>query len=181
MAPFDFRLLDALEASTVPRVSGTAWREILLPTAVMRPNQRGARWNPLGAETLYCSLEPATASAEVDYLLSQQSVPVNRQRTIYALRVSLSRAADLRPQPWAQHFKYPYDPHRIDACQEIGAAAAWLGLSCLLVPSQRAAGDNLVVFVANLDIDDILEPIEPSYEDPPGPPDDLSWDPIQPG
>lgn len=163
----------------MPHLSGTVWREILLPTSIMRPNQRGGRWNPLGVETLYCSLDSGTASAEIDHLLSRQSVVITRQRTVYAVKVSLSRAADLRPHPWSQPFVYPYNRQEIADCQEIGAAAAWLGLSCLLVPSQRAPGDNLVIFVANLDIDDILEPVEPGYINPPGPPADHGWPPVQ--
>ena len=72
MATFDPHLLDALEASTLEAVRGMVWRQILEPTSVLRPNQRGARWNPPGTEALYCSLDPATAAAEIDHLFSVQ-------------------------------------------------------------------------------------------------------------
>lgn len=80
MATFDPHLLDALEASTVDTVHGMVWRQILEPTSVLRPNQRGARWNPSGTEALYCSLDPATAAAEIDHLVSVQPVPITRPK-----------------------------------------------------------------------------------------------------
>mgnify|MGYP000970658678 CR=1 FL=1 len=101
MTPFDPALLDALEGSEVATaVAGTVWRQILEPTSVMRPNQRGARWNPAGTEALYCSLDPDAAAAEIDNLVNSQPVPITRQRLTYAVDVRLGRVADLRPEPW---------------------------------------------------------------------------------
>lgn len=178
MATFDPLLLDALEASTVENVHGTVWRQILEPTSVLRPNQRGARWNPPGTEALYCSLDPGTAAAEVDHLISVQPVPITRQRTTHPIDVAVSRVVDLRPTSWAAAFEHAYDPSIVEHCQAIGAAASWLGCGGLLVPSQRTAGDNLVIYVANLDIDDSVDAGSESYEHPPGPPTDLDWSPL---
>jgi RES domain-containing protein len=179
MTPFDPHLLDALEASQVDEVSGTVWRQILEPTSVMRPNQRGARWNPAGTEALYCSLAPDTAAAEITHLITQQSIPITRQRITWPITVSVSRVVDLRPEPWAAQFGYEYDPTDIDQCRTIGAATAWLDCAGLIAPSQRADGDNLVIFVANLDIDDSTDPGPDGFPYPPGPPTDLTWGLLQ--
>lgn len=178
MLPFSPDLLDALEASEVEQVGGTVWRQILLPTSVMRPNQRGGRWNPPGIEALYCSLDPDTAAAEIDYLMSRQPVPITRQRVTYSLKTTISRVADLRPEPWAEQFDYAYDPAKSEECVLIGAAAAWLGFGGLIVRSQRSPGDNLAIFVANLDVDDIVEASSSGFDYPPGPPSDHHLPPL---
>lgn len=175
MAPFDPHLLDALEASEVEGVAGTVWRQILLPTSVTRPNQRGARWNTLGVETLYCSTDPDTAAGEMDHLVRMQPVPITRQRVTYPIAVVVSRVADLRPQPLGACFDYAYDPGDAEDCQLIGAAAAWLGLGGLIARSLRGSGHNLAIFVANLDADDRMEPGKQGFEFPPGPPSDQRW------
>jgi RES domain-containing protein len=180
MAPFDPDLLDALESSEVEVVSGTVWRQVLLPTSVTRSNLRGARWNPPGIEALYCSLDPATAAAEIDHLISKNPIPITRTRVTYALDVRVSRVADLRPHAWSTPFGHPYDPTKSDECQVIGGAAAWLGCGALLAPSQRHSGDNLVIFVANLDLDDSVDPQEPGFDHPPGPPPSASWSALAP-
>lgn len=177
--PFDPRLLDALEASEVGVVvRGTVWRQILDPTSVMRPNQRGARWNPPGAEALYCSLNPETAAAEIDNLVNRQPVPITRERRTYAIEVRLERVIDLRPTPWAATFNYDYDINSLANCQEIGGAVSWLGISGLIVPSLRRDADNLVVFVANLEPDDAVNATEPYYVHPSGPPQEMTWTPL---
>lgn len=178
MTTFDPHLLDALEASTVETVQGVVWRQILEPTSVLRPNQRGARWNPIGTEALYCSLDPDTAAAEIDHLISVQPVPITRQRLTYAIDVTLSRVVDLRAVPWADEFVHAYDATDVEQCRIIGAAASWLGSGGLLVPSQRADGDNLVIFIANLDIDDSIDTGSEPYEHPPGPSGGLDWSPL---
>ena len=104
-----------------------------------------------------------------------QPVPITRQRVTYPLRVAVSRVADLRPQPWGAPFNYAYDPAEAIECQLIGAAAAWLGLGGLLAPSQRAAGDNLAIFIANLHADDTVEPGAIGFDYPSGPPPDQQW------
>lgn len=52
------------------------------------------------------------------------------------------------------------------ACRRVGGAVAWLGYDGILVPSARAAGVNLVVFVNAQEPDLPLEPVasEPAEE-----------------
>ena len=87
--------------------------------------------------------------------------------------------ADLRPRPWGSTFAYEFDLEDADQCQMIGAAASWLGLGALVVPSVRSSGDNLTMFVSNLAADDFYEP-EDSYDYPPGPPSDVTYPPLTP-
>ena len=169
MAPHDPDLLDALEDSRIDRVEGVVWRQVFEPTAVLRANLRGGRWNPPGVEALYASLDPDTVAAEIQYLSDQQPVPITRQRTTHSLKVRLSGVADLLAAPMGPAFGYSYDPTDADTCAEIGAAAAWLRLAGLIVPSVRATGANLVVFTLNLGADDYLDPAD-HYPYPPGPP-----------
>lgn len=178
-APFDPNLLDALEASEVARVEGTVWRQILDPTSVMRPNQRGGRWNRPGTEALYCSLTPATATAEIDHLVNSQPVPITRQRRTFAIEVRISRVIDLHSETWTRHLTSPYDPTDVEQCRAIGAAVAWLECGGLIVPSLRHQGDNIVIFVANLDHDDSLEPAGDGYPYPPGPSADANGVPLE--
>lgn len=128
-------------------------------------------------EALYCSLDPATAAAEIDNLLAAQPVPITRQRLTYPLRVRLTRIVDLRPQPFASVFEYEHDVTDTDQCRTLGDAAAWLDAGGIVVPSLRAGGDNLVILVANLASDDFYEPDEP-YQHPPGPPPNVVYEPI---
>lgn len=169
MTPFNPVLLDVLEAVTCERVTGTVWRQVLAPTSAARPNQRGGRWNPPGTETLYCSLDADTAAAEIDNLLAAQPVPITRQRYTYAVDIRLSHVADLRNDEGNAPFDYPYDMSNTDHCQTVGAAAAWLELSGLIVPSLRHNGANLVMFVANLEPTDFFD-IDKQFAYPPGPP-----------
>jgi RES domain-containing protein len=176
---FDPDLLDALEACVVDRIEGTAWRQVLAPTSVLRANLRGARWNPPGTETLYCSLDPETAAAEIDALLAAQPIPITRTRFTYPIQVELSKVADLRTSPWGTTFDHDYDTEDASACQLIGAAASWLAISGLLVPSLRSHGDNLVIFVSNQGTDDSLDP-GAAFDFPPGPPPNHGLLPVRP-
>jgi len=178
--PFDPELLDALESSLVERIHGIVWRQVLHPTSVLRANFRGGRWNTSGIETLYCSLDPATASAEIDALLAAQPIIITRQRFTYPVEVELSRVADIRPTPFGGPFDFDFDINSADACRRIGAAASWLGLAGLLVPSVRSTGDNLIVFVTNQSPDDFLEPGE-GMPYPPAPPADFQWQALSNG
>lgn len=167
-------LLDALENVEVAAVDGVVWRQILLPTAVLRANIRGGRWNPHGVEALYSSVDPAAAAAEIDNLIAQQPVPITRPRTTYDLTVHISQVGDLRPAPTGPGLAWDYGPTETSDCQQIGAAAAWLGFGGLLVPSVRHNTTNLVIFMTNLAADDHIDiGHDDGFPHPPGPPPEL--------
>jgi RES domain-containing protein len=141
-------LLDFLESRANERWSGSVWREVLGDTDPLRPNQRGARWNPPGVESLYCSLLKTTARAEIDFLLAVQSVPVRTRRSI-RLDVELTRVVDLVDlSPLASFGMDRTDLLGPTAPESrlLGHAVSWLGCAGLLVPSARHDGTNLVIY-----------------------------------
>ncbi len=171
MTTFDPDLLDALEACEIDRVAGTVWRQVLDPSSVLTSNLRGSRWNPPNVEALYVSLESETAAAEIQHLIDAQSVPIRRQRATYSLDIQVGRVADLRADPIGERFVFDLDTSDAAACATVGAAASWLGLGGLLVPSLRSSGSNMVIFVANMDPDDNWLQQDARHAFPPGPND----------
>jgi RES domain-containing protein len=154
----------ALEKSLVDRLqqlepeawSGIVYRHMLGDRDPLLPNTRGARWNPLGIDALYSSLERMTALAEGDYLIAAQPVPLRVKRVLHRIRVTLRSVIRLTDAALLSEIGIDHlalanaDP---TACQMVGQAAAWLEFDGLIVPSARARGLNLVVFVANQEIE----------------------------
>lgn len=152
MPTFDPALLDFLESCMLDRWEGTPWREVLGEGDPLRPNLRGARWNPPGVEALYCSLMRKTATAEVDHLVSLQSVPVRRRRSVQ-LSVELTRVVDLQDLGGLGPLgieEVQLTAKSVDVPRSVGHAASWLGCAGLLVPSVRHSGTNLVIYTNQL-------------------------------
>jgi RES domain-containing protein len=155
---FEPELLDALEATVRP-FHGPVWRSVIGDSDPLRPNMRGARWNPPGVEALYFPLDGQGALTEVAAVIARQPVPIRRPLRLYRFRVALHRTADLRDEAPAS-VGYPHEALVGEDWAEpshAGAAANWLGLSGLLVPSARHHGSNLVVLVGNLGPTERLE------------------------
>lgn len=150
-------LLDFIEDRTVPRWEGHVWRQVLQTRDgseldPLRPNTRGARWNPLGVEALYTSLDEQCAIREMDHLLAQQPVLLSRPRHTAKLAVTLASVVDLSNFDLLSQVgisEEDYDSPEYSSCQRVGGAAAFLECDGLLVPSARCDGLNLVVFVNN--------------------------------
>lgn len=160
---YDPRFLDLLEARALPEWSGEVWRQVLGGSDPRRPNQRGARWNPPGVEALYCSLERATAVAEIDHLLSLQPVPVLKPRSTVQLAVRLTRVVDLLDGAWLEGLEFDrldIVGEQYESPQLVGRAVAWLGCAGLLVPSARRDGANLVIFTNQMSADDYVELVD---------------------
>jgi RES domain-containing protein len=131
-------------------------------TDVLRANIRGARWNPPDVETIYGSLSPTTATAEVDYLISRQPVPIRKTRVTHELTVTLRSVVDFRDLSPLRRLDIAPEMvlgADLSTPQLIGEAAAWLQCTGLLVPSARDKGVNIVIFVSNMTPTDTLEPI----------------------
>jgi RES domain-containing protein len=170
--PFSPELLDALESKVRLDWSGRVWRQVFDGTPPLRPNVRGSRWNPPDVEALYCSLEPETTAAEIAYLISLQPVPIRRSRVTFALDVALAKLVDLSDSLGSSN-DGPLDMNLMNddsgVSQDVGAAVAWFGYGGLLVPSMRCEGTNLVIFVNNLEPDDVVQELG-GHGYPPGPP-----------
>lgn len=159
MPTFDPALLDFLESRVLEKWEDTPWREVLGDIDPLRPDLRGARWNPPGLEALYCSLTRETAKAEVDHLVSLQSVPIRRRRSV-GLDVELTRVVDLQDLRGLGHFGIEQPDLSGDDVAPprlIGHAVAWLGCAGLLVPSVRHSGVNLVIYTNQMAPSDRVE------------------------
>lgn len=159
---FDPALLDALEDLVHPW-SGTVWRQVFAGSAPLRPNLRGARWNPPDVEALYCSLDAKGAAAELDHIAERQPIPIRKLRLTIELDVSLQRVVhltDLELLAGIGFSKTELTGSDLATPQHVGHAVAWLGCGGLLVPSIRHPARNLVVYVNNMVPDDRLDPID---------------------
>lgn len=146
-------LLAALEALGQHRIEAKVSRVTFESQLPLRPNVRGARWNPPDLSAIYTSVEEATARAEFSYNINAQAVRPNGRVTIHEIDVRLGtveinaewlrdHGVDLRALPEGLEGQAP--------CREVGGAVAFLGADGLLVPSlRRTSGTNLVVFPDN--------------------------------
>jgi len=154
---YEEALLTALEDRGSTPFSATVFRYVFASQPPLRPNVRGARWNPTDVAALYTSLDEATARAEIDFLIDSQPIRPSAELVLARIDVTLNGVIDLRDTRTLEvHFQLdlaalPDDRSGYPPCQEIGGAAAFIGRSGLLVPSMRRAGAaNLVIFPVNL-------------------------------
>ena len=156
---YDRDLLTALELEA-PTTSFTAhvWRATIASQLPLRPNVRGARWNPAGTDCLYTSETSACASAELRNLIFMQPISPRGPFVLNELDVKLVRVVDLRNKSLLSRLgadidHLPEDESGHVPCQIIGGAAAFLGFEAMLVPSLRCDGASLTVFMSRLRID----------------------------
>ena len=157
---FDPEFLDELERRIARPWQGTAWRVTVGSTEPLQTNSRGARWNPPGVEALYTSLNRDAAIAEVEYLLSQQPVPVTAPRFVSELNVHLSAVVDLSHPEETDSLDWSHEGllgENLALPQKVGAAAEFLGVAGILVPSARANGTNLVILMKNQSHIDLVQ------------------------
>lgn len=154
-------LLDAIEALIRPEpLEIECWRQTIGNREPLFPNSRGARWNPPGIDALYCALSEDGAAREVAHLFEAEPVLSSLPRKMSRISVRLRQVADLRNDALSPSVGVVEENLLADdwkSSAPVGAAAAWLGLGGLLVPSARHGDGNLVVFVNNLDPDDLVE------------------------
>jgi RES domain-containing protein len=145
-------LLDALQASPERQLDITAWRHMFgrLPPDV--ENTRGARWNPSGVAAIYLSRTREGAIAEGDHAVAVQPLRPKARRVLYEVHLTLDRVFDLTADVDLARVGLTSEDLGDDdfsACQEVGAAVAWLEHDGLLVPSARSSATNLVVYPSN--------------------------------
>jgi RES domain-containing protein len=160
---FDPEFLDALEGRVIGPWTGVAWRVTVGQTSPLRTNSRGARWNPPGVEVLYASLDQVAAMVELEHLLSQQSVTVKAPRFVSKLEVNLASVMDLSREDLIEPLGWSTKSLTSESWllpQKIGAAAEFLQVSGLLVPSARAGATNLVVLMKNQSAKDIVRLVD---------------------
>lgn len=140
-----------------------------LPTSGAGAAQSGGRFNRPGVEALYLSAEVETALAEYG-----QGSTLPPPGTLVAYRVQAAEVADFStgydPAGWSSDWTAWNSDWKYIARIEREVPPTWRladalirdGRRGLLYPSaRRAAGTNLVLFSANLTIDDRVEAHDP--------------------
>ena len=141
-------LLDALTESPVRAVDGTYWRHMFGERSPETENTRGARWNPPGLGAIYLSSTHQGAVEEGDHASAIQPFRPKIARYVYRVDLTLQRALDLSQPGGLRGAGLNADDLTDDdfaACQEVGAAAAWLEHDGLIVPSVRSTAINIVI------------------------------------
>jgi len=159
VAIYDPDLLDALEGLPATDWQGPVWRHMFNDYTPERINTNGARWNPPGVGAIYTALSRDTALAEGQHAVDVQPRRTYARRVLYEVEAKIHGLVDLRAPEALTQVGLTLDDIESDdhaACQRIGGATAWLERGGLLVPSARAAGQNLVILVGSQGLEDDL-------------------------
>jgi hypothetical protein len=164
---YDLSRVGALSGRPTERFVGAVFRATQVAAKSIAPSVRGGRWAPPGrpgAEipVLYASVERDGALAEVaSYLVELSPIPGPRSMMVTRLAVSTSRTLRLaRVDLEALGVDMSrYGVRDYARTQEIGAAAASVGIDGLIAPSARWSCDNLMIFTDNLDPRERLEAV----------------------
>ena len=160
MAIHDPELQDAIERLGSEALEAViVWRHMFNDNAPELSNIRGARWNPPGVAAIYTSEDRETALAEGQHAIDVQPLRPRARRFLYELRISARKVLRIRLTDFPALGLDSADLTTTDfaACQRVGAHAAFLGYDAIIVPSARADGSNVVLFVNELAADAVFE------------------------
>lgn len=143
-------LLDALEAISPQSFEGTVWRVTWATGEPLTGGTGGGRWHPANDfEALYTNREKDGALAEIHHHLSLAPVFSSSHVRLNELRVRTGRALVFDDIAALAQVGVDEDMFRRgdDArTREIGAAARFLDMDGLIVPSARWDCTNLILF-----------------------------------
>lgn len=163
-------LISARLADIQPRRwVGEVWRHTFGLSSPERTNLRGARWNPPSVEALYVSIDRETVVAEGDHLIASQPLRPSAARVIHRLHVTLEAVVDLTdPEVLASLGVLNEDLRSDDfrKCQAVGAAAAFLQLDGIVVPSARSPGHNIVILFSRAEAGPDIQVLDSEQIDP---------------
>ena len=140
----DPQLLDTLESFEPQPYEGQAWRVTFHGQEPLRPNTRGARWNPKDVSALYMSTSAERVGAEFQHLIDLQPSRPDLTATEYIFKVTLTRVLDLTAPARVRALGLEMDAIEDDSV---------MGFP----PFQRVGGVNLVVFTDNVQLDGVSE------------------------
>lgn len=150
----DPKLLDALEAMGPQPFDGTAWRVTWATRHPLIGGTGGGRWHPPNDfEALYASLDENGAMAEAYHHLSRAPVFSSSHQKIHGIGVRAARTlvfADIASLAALGVGEDRFRRGDYSRTREIGAAARFLDIEGLIVPSVRWACANLVLFIDRL-------------------------------
>jgi hypothetical protein len=143
-------LLDALEALPTKPFAGVAWRVTWASRDPLAGGTGGGRWHPPNDfEALYTSLDENGALAEIYYHLSRAPVFSSSNARLNRLAVRIDRTSvfdDITALTPLGVDAVAFRRGDYGRTREIGAAAHFLDMQALIVPSARWPCRNLVLF-----------------------------------
>jgi RES domain-containing protein len=148
----DRAILDALEAIDPVVFAGRVWRITRKGREPMQGSIANGRWTPGAAvEVLYTSLKREGALAEIGFRLSLEPVwPSRLAHQLHEMKARTERVlqfADVASLARVGVDATRYAGFDYSMTQAISAAAHFLELDGLLVPSARHNSQNLVIFM----------------------------------
>lgn len=143
-------LLDALEAFEPEPLDTFVWRVTWATRDPLAGGTGGGRWHPPNDfEVLYASLDQDVALAEIYHHLSRAPVFSTSHVKIHKLKVTAERILVFNGLDSLMPLGVDPEAFRRGdtvRTREIGAAARFLDMEGLIVPSARWPGSNLVLF-----------------------------------
>ena len=143
---------------------GVAWRVTWATRDALAGGTGGGRWHPPNDfEVLYASLEKNGAMAEVYHHLSKAPVFSSSHVKMNRLRVHAERTLVFKDVGSLESVGVDGDNFRrgdTSRTREIGAAARFLDMDGLIVPSARWPCPNLVLFLDRLTDPETLEVLD---------------------
>lgn len=153
-------LLDALETMATEPFVGPVWRVTWATRDPLAGGTGGGRWHPPNDfEALYTSLEADGALAEIYDHLSKAPVFSSSHVKISRLAAATERTlvfADIAALATLGITEDAFRKGDYGRSREVGAAARFLDIDGLVVPSARWPCQNLVLFPDRLDHRDAL-------------------------
>jgi len=157
-------LLDALEAIDPETFDGEVWRATWAGRDPLVGGTGGGRWHPPNDfEALYTSMEQDGALAEIYHHLSRAPVFSSSHVQIHRIAVRVERTLVLADVGALAPLGVDEESFRkggVARSREVGAAARFLDLEGLIVPSARWPCANLVLFPDRLSDRDSLRVVE---------------------
>ena len=159
----DREILDALADFPVETFSGVAYRATKKSLDSLTSSTNGGRWMRRGeASVLYTALSRDGAIAELTYRWGMLTPQPSGPAAVSELKIDLESSIRIV----RANFEIlgidekNYAVLHYTRMQEIGAAAAFLELHGIIVPSARWQNENLIVFTDNLGAMDSLEVVK---------------------
>jgi RES domain-containing protein len=144
----DLKLLDAIDAAPRTAFKGDVWRVARDP---LNGSRIPARWNLGTFDALYTSLAANTALSEIYFHLSRQPVfPSKLQASLHHMSVDVGSLLLLNTLDDLSGLGIDsanYTGLDYTRTQAIADAAYFLDFHGLIVPSARASGLNLILFL----------------------------------
>ncbi len=158
----DDRLLDLLGEIEAQTSDATFWRAVRTGRSIIDGSRGSGRWNTTEMSVWYGATEPEGAIAEMHYHLSRgQSVfPSKIRHDLYELSIKTTQTlvlADMKQLKTLGVDESRYKEILYTRTQEIAAASAFLGFDGMIVPSARWNCNNVVLFLKNFAIDEMIE------------------------